>query len=46
MVLSWKGTVTPIQVSIEDPADEDQIDPKVNSLNCLDYALIYDDDFI
>ena len=33
------------EVSIKDPAYEDQINPKANSLNCLDYALIYDDDF-
>ena len=35
-----------LEVSIKDPAYEDHINPKAISLNCLDYALIYDEDFI
>ena len=34
------------EVSIDDPAYKDNINPKATLLNCLDYALIYDDDFI
>ena len=33
-------------VSINDPAYEDDINPKATLLNCLDYAFIYNDDFI
>jgi len=33
-------------VSIEDPENEGEFNPKATSLNCLDYALVYDDDFI
>ena len=51
------GTVQPVcsdapthssfpEVIIKDPAYEDQINPKENSLICLDYAVIYDDNFI
>ena len=34
------------EVSINDPAYEDDINPKATLLNCLDYALICDDNFI
>ena len=34
------------EVSIVDPVYEDHMNPKANSLNCLNYALIYDNDFI
>ena len=34
------------EVTIKDPAYEDHINPKATYLNCLDYALIYDEDFI
>ena len=33
------------KVSIDDPKIEGQINPKATSLNCLDFALIYDDEF-
>ena len=33
-------------VSIKDPENEGEFNPKATSLNCLDYALVYDDAFI
>ena len=32
-------------VNFVDPLDSTQVNPKATSMNCLDYALIYDDDF-
>ena len=34
------------KVSTKDPENEGEFNPKATSTNCLDYALIYNDDFI
>ena len=34
------------EVSIDDPENEGQVNPKATLLNCLDYALIYDNKFV
>ena len=34
------------EVTIDDPENEGQVNPKATSLNCLDYDLVYDDAFV
>ena len=34
------------EVTIKDPEKEGEFNPKATSMNCLDYALVYDDVFI
>ena len=34
------------EVDFVDPANDNEVNPKATYLNCLDYALIYDDDFV
>ena len=34
------------EVDFLDPVDDNQINPKATSMNCIDYALVYDHDFV